>query len=85
MPGINKLVRQSLSLPSSVAARVKAIARAKNQSANKVLLGLVELGLEAQERERERFLALADQLVRCRDAKEQRRLKEQLAKLTFGD
>jgi hypothetical protein len=67
-----------------LASRVKTIARAKHLSANKVLLDLVERGLEAQEREKERFLALADQLTRSRNREEQERLKEELARLTFG-
>ena len=85
MTETKKLVRQSLSLPSKLAARVKALARSKRLSANKVLLSLVERGLEARESEKETFLALADKLCRSKDPKEQERLKEQLARMTFGD
>ena len=42
-------------------------------------------GLEAQERERQRFLDLADRLTRATGSAEQKRLKEELARLTFGD
>lgn len=42
-------------------------------------------GGEAREQERKRFLDLADRLTRIRDPEEQRRLKEELARLTFGE
>jgi hypothetical protein len=45
----------------------------------------VESGLQAQDAERDRFLQLADELTRSRDAAEQERIKEELARLTFGD
>jgi hypothetical protein len=38
-----------------------------------------------QERERERFMDLADRLTRSTDPADQKRLKEELARLTFGD
>lgn len=82
---IHRGVRQSISLPSNLASRVKTIAKAKRLSASKVLLTLVERGLEAQDREKETFLALADKLTRSRNAAEQERLKAELARLTFGD
>ena len=40
---------------------------------------------EAQEREKMRFFDLADRLARSTDRKEQERLKEELARLTFGE
>ncbi|HVR74163.1 MAG TPA: hypothetical protein VMT52_07525 [Planctomycetota bacterium] len=64
---------------------MKTLAKAKRLSASKVLLTLVERGLEAQDREKETFLALADKLTRSRDAEEQKRLKAELARLIFGD
>ena len=44
-----------------------------------------DLSLEAREQERERFLELADHLTSARDPKEQSRLKEELARRTFGE
>ena len=54
-------------------------------SASRVLVDLIESGLEAKERERLRFLELADRLAIVRDPEEQARIKEELARLTFGD
>jgi len=57
---------------------------AKRTSTNKVLLNLVERGIESLQSEREQFFALADRLTKTRDPEEQATLKEALAKLTFG-
>jgi hypothetical protein len=84
MPASGKPLRQSVSLSPRVARRVCARAKTKRASASHVIAQLVESGLDAQEREREHFLELADRLTRTTDAEEQRRLKEDLARLTFG-
>jgi hypothetical protein len=80
-----KLVRQSVSLPARVARRVKSLAKSSNTSANRVIVDLIESGIEARERERQRFFELADRLAHSRDAEEQKRLKEELARMTFGE
>jgi predicted DNA-binding protein len=80
-----KPVRQSVSLPARVARRVKSLARTSNTSANRIIVDLIESGLDAREQEKERFFELADRLARSRDAEEQKRLKEELARMTFGE
>ncbi len=77
-------LRQSVSLPPRLARHIRTLARAKKTSASRVIVDLVESGLDAQEQERKRFFELADRLARSTDAKEQRDLKEELARLTFG-
>lgn len=77
-------VRQSVTLPSPVAQRVRSIAKRQRMSANRVIVELIETGLDAREREKKRFFELADRLSRCTEAAEQRRLKEELARITFG-
>ena len=52
---------------------------------SRVLVALIESGLDAKEQERKRFLDLADRLVRSRDSEEQKRLKDELARMTFGE
>jgi metal-responsive CopG/Arc/MetJ family transcriptional regulator len=78
-------VRQSVSLPSRVVRRVQALAKRQRTSASRVIVELIETGLEAREQEKKQFLALADRLVRSSDVSEQRRLKEELARMTFGE
>ena len=80
-----KSVRQSVTLPARVARRVKSLAKTSNMSANRIIVELIESGIEARQQERKRFLELADRLARSRDVAEQTRLKEELAVLTFGE
>ncbi|MDQ7787580.1 MAG: hypothetical protein RDU01_08220 [Thermodesulfovibrionales bacterium] len=85
MGTIEKAVRQSVSLPSPLAKRVKALAKNRKVSSNRILIELVETGLQAKEEERRRFFELADRLSKSTDPKEQKELKEQLARMTFGE
>lgn len=77
-------VRQSVSLPSGVARRVQALARRRRTSASRVIVELIEDGLDAREREKKEFFELAERLAHSADAGEQERLKKELARMTFG-
>lgn len=61
------------------------MAQANNTSTSKAIAALIESGLQAREAERREFLELADRLSRSRDPEEQRRMKAELARRTFGD
>ncbi len=45
----------------------------------------IECGIQAREQERKRFLELADRLAHSSDAEDQKRLKAELARMTFGE
>lgn len=85
MPSTEKPVRQSVTLPSRVARRVRSLAKSRRTSASRVLVDLVESGLDAADRERQHFLDVAERLAQSKDPAEQARLKDELARLTFGD
>ncbi len=85
MPVREKPLRQSVSLPPSIARRVRTLAKTSRTSTNRILIHLIESGLEAKEQERKRFFELADRLTHSRDTDEQNRLKKELAQMTFGD
>lgn len=85
MAGSQRSVRQSVSLPPGVARRIQALAKRGRTSANRVIVDLIESGLEAKEREKTAFFELADRLAHSSDRTEQKRLKEELARMTFGD
>jgi len=85
MPNSAKSLRQSLSLPPDLARRVRTLAQRKKTSANRVMVELIESGLEAREEEKKTFFELADRLAHSYDASERKRLKEELARLTFGE
>jgi len=44
----------------------------------------LRIWLNARKQERQRFFEFADRLARSRDPEEQKRLKEELACMTFG-
>lgn len=85
MSQTKKLVRQSVSLPARLARKVRALAKSERASANKVLLDLIEQGIESRERERKRFFELTDRLIASTDARERMLVKGELAKMTFGE
>jgi hypothetical protein len=74
-----------VSLSAGVARKVRALARAKRASTSRVIAELVESGLQVHDAERDRFLTLADRLAGSSDPAEQQQLKEELARLTFGN
>jgi len=72
-------------MPTSIARRVRALAKSRKTSANRVLVDLIEVGLQSKEGEKNRFFALVNRLTQSRDSAERQRLKEELARMTFGD
>ena len=64
---------------------MRTLAKSRKTSANRVLVDLIEAGLQSKEAEKERFFSLVKRLTECRDAAERQRLKEELARMTFGD
>ena len=85
MSVIEKAVRQSVSLPPNLARRVRSLAKKSRVSANRVLVDLIEAGLDAREQEKKRFFDLADRLARTDDPAEVERIKSELVRMTFGD
>jgi hypothetical protein len=80
-----KPLRQSVSLPAPIARRVRTLARVQRTSASRVLVDLIESGLEAKESEKRHYLSLLEQLRSSNDATEQEKLTAELARLTFGE
>jgi len=77
-------VRQSISLPRRLARQVRRLAKNAHASTNHVLVQLIETGIESREAEKRRFFELADRLSASSDPAERQRLKEELARMTFG-
>jgi predicted transcriptional regulator len=80
----SSVVRRSVSLPSETDRKVQKLARHQNRSANQVIENLIETGLAAKEAEKQRFFELTEQLRAASDAAEIQRLKDELARMTFG-
>jgi hypothetical protein len=81
----NPGARRNCGHPPPIAKQVKTMAKKQKTSTNRVLVELIETGLESKEAEKSRFFALADRLSISTDEKERERIKKELAKLTFGE
>jgi hypothetical protein len=81
MATAQKAARQSVTLPSHLARRVRTIAMARRTSANRVLVDLVEAG----EAEKRQFFDLARRFKDSSDPAESERLREDLARMIFGE
>jgi predicted DNA-binding protein len=85
MPQPEKSLRQSVTLPSPIARRVRALAKRENRSSSRMIVDLIEAGLDAREQEKKTFFELADRLASSSEKSEQKRLKKELARLTYGE
>jgi len=81
-PAPKQSVRQSVSLPSRIASRVRALAETRHTTASRVLVDLIETGLQTKQAQHERFFEITDQLAEAKDPAERKRLQEELARIS---
>ncbi len=81
----NKVVRQSVSLPANVAAQVRSLAKARRLSANRMLLELIENGMDSEKSKQQQFFDLAERFRNATDPEEVKRLGDQMGRMVFGD
>jgi len=79
-----EIIRRSVSLPSEIAEKIDAIASGRRVSVNRAIVDLLADAITAHEQRRAAFLELADRFQRSKDPAESERLREELARLTFG-
>jgi hypothetical protein len=79
-----KTVRQSVSLPANVASQVRSLAKARKLSANRMLVELIENGMDAEKRKQQEFFDLAERFRHATDPAEVRRLGDQMGRMVFG-
>jgi hypothetical protein len=78
-------VRRSVTLPSQVDRQIEAIARKRRLSGNRVLVELVETGLEARRQKEEAFFELARRFRESNDPEEAKKLGQELGRMIFGE
>jgi hypothetical protein len=81
----NKAVRQSLSLPANIATQVRNLAKTRKLSSNRMLVELIENGIEAEKRKQQEFFKLAERFRNATDPEEAKRLGDELGRMVFGD
>jgi hypothetical protein len=80
----NDKVRQSVTLPAKVAKQVRTMAKRRRLSASRMLVELLEQGIESQKQKEEAFFQLTERFRAATDPNEVERLGDQLGKLVFG-
>jgi len=80
-----KLVRRSVTLPQQLDKQVEAIAKNRRLSGNRVLVELLELGLEARDQKEKEFFELAQRFRNSNDPHEVKQLGDELGRFVFGE
>ncbi len=81
---LKKTIRQSVSLPSTIATQVRSMAKVRRLSANRMLIELIENGLEAEKRKQQEFFDLAERFRGATEPEDVKRLGDQLGRMVFG-
>ena len=85
MKSTNKAVRQSVTLPAKTAAQVRNLAKNRRVSSNRMLVELIENGIEAEKRRQQEFFELAERFRNAADPAEAKRLGDELGRVVFGN
>ena len=81
----SKQVRRSVTLPHQIDQQIETIARNRRLSGNRVLLELVELGLEARKQKEKAFFELAERFRDSKDPEQVKQLGDELGRFVFGE
>jgi metal-responsive CopG/Arc/MetJ family transcriptional regulator len=78
------ITRRSITMPAEMAEKIDAIAESRRVSGNRAIVDLLGDAITAYEQRRAAFLELADRFQKSSDPAETARLREELARMTFG-
>lgn len=78
------VIRRSITVPAELAEKIDAIADSRHVSSNRAIVDLLGDAITAYEQRRTAFLDLADRFQKSTDPAETARLREELARMTFG-
>jgi hypothetical protein len=82
---VSKQIRRSVTLPPQVDKQIEKIAKHRRLSGNRVLVELVELGLEARKQKEKAFFELAERFRGSNDSEEVKLLGDELGRFVFGE
>ncbi len=80
-----KHVRRSVTLPVPIAKKVDRLAKNQRLSDNRVLVELIELGIEARKEKEKAFFELAERFRSTSNPEEAKRLGDELGRMVFGE
>ncbi len=78
-------VRRSVTLPRQVAKQIETIAKQRSLSDNRVLVELIEQGIQAQKQKEREFFQLAERFRAASDPSEIKTLGDELGRFVFGE
>lgn len=73
-----------MSLPAKMASQVRTLAKSRRLSATRMLVELIENGIEAEQRKQEEFFDLAERFRNEKDPDAAKRLGDELGRMVFG-
>lgn len=79
-----KTVCQTVSLPVHVATQLRAMAKTRKLSATRMLVELIENGIEIEGRQQQEFFELAERFREAKDPEIAKRLGDELGRMVFG-
>ena len=78
-------VRRSVALPPEVARQVDTLAKRRRSSNNRVLVELIEQGIEAGKQKEKAFFDLAERFRAANDPERVKELGDKLGRFVFGE
>jgi predicted DNA-binding ribbon-helix-helix protein len=78
-------VRRSVTLPPKIAKQVEILAKERALSDNRVLVELIEQGIEARQQKEKAFFQLAERFRAANDPEQVKQLGNQLGRFVFGE
>ena len=89
MPSVKRLqskrLRRSVTLPPEIAKQVDTMAKKSRLSDNRVLIELIEQGIESRKQKEKAFFELAERFRASSDPAQVKRLGNELGKFVFGE
>ncbi|HWZ42792.1 MAG TPA: hypothetical protein VNW97_04915 [Candidatus Saccharimonadales bacterium] len=82
---VQKQVRRSVTLPQQVDRQIETIAKKRHLSGNRVIVELVEMGLEVRQQREKAFFELAERFRSADRPDEVKQLGDELGRFVFGE
>jgi hypothetical protein len=78
-----KYIRRSVTLPPKIAKQVETMAKERDLSDNRVLVELIEQGIEARQQKEKAFFQLAERFRAAADPEQVKQLGNELGRFVF--
>jgi hypothetical protein len=74
-----------VTLPAKIAKQVESLAKERDLSDNRILVELIEQGIEARQQKEKLFFQLAERFRAADDPEQVKQLGNQLGRFVFGE